>query len=123
MLSTTKGLVSVANMTDFDWDKYDMEQKMRHSNIQAVIPNKLRRMISINPDEKMKKHMEDFKAVAKKYGFVMYDTYDEAVTGETGLLPSEMPTWVGGSLKVDIEFVAVKTWNTVVTVNVVCSQR
>jgi hypothetical protein len=65
-----KGLVSLADMTDFDHDKYDMDQKMRHSDIQAVIPNKLRRMISLNPDEKMKKQLSDFKAVAKKYGFV-----------------------------------------------------
>lgn len=102
-MATMKGLVSLADMTDFDWDKYDMDQKMRHSNIQAVIPNKLRRMISVNPDEKMKKQLEDFKAVAKKYGFVMYDSYEDAIKGEAGLLPKEIPTWVGGSLQVDIK--------------------
>lgn len=102
-MATMKGLVSLADMTDFDWDKYDMDQKMRHSDIQAVIPNKLRRMISLNPDDKMKKQLEDFKAVAKKYGFVMYDTLDDAMTGEKGLLPSDIPTWVGGSLQVDIK--------------------
>eukprot|EP00586_Coscinodiscus_wailesii_P014488 CAMPEP_0172520164 /NCGR_PEP_ID=MMETSP1066-20121228/291844_1 /TAXON_ID=671091 /ORGANISM="Coscinodiscus wailesii, Strain CCMP2513" /LENGTH=322 /DNA_ID=CAMNT_0013302875 /DNA_START=169 /DNA_END=1140 /DNA_ORIENTATION=- len=102
-MATMKGLVSLADMTDFDWDKYDMEQKMRHSDLQAVIPNKLRRMISINPDEKMKKQLEDFGTVAKKYGFVMYDTLDDAMAAEAKLLPSEIPTWVGGSLRVDIK--------------------
>lgn len=102
-MATMKGLVSLADMTDFDWDKYDMDQKMRHSDIQAVIPNKLRRMISVNPDEKMKKQLEDFGPVAKKYGFVMYDTIDEAMTSEAKLLPTEIPTWVGGSLVVDIK--------------------
>mmetsp|Transcript_61681 Transcript_61681/g.150984 ORF Transcript_61681/g.150984 Transcript_61681/m.150984 type:complete len:88 (+) Transcript_61681:1113-1376(+) len=51
----------------------------------------------------MKEQLEDFKAVAKKYGFVMYDDYGKAVSGEAGLLPSELPTWVGGSLQVDIK--------------------
>mmetsp|Transcript_61681 Transcript_61681/g.150981 ORF Transcript_61681/g.150981 Transcript_61681/m.150981 type:complete len:125 (+) Transcript_61681:755-1129(+) len=51
-MAPMKGLASLADMTDFDWDKYDMDQKMRHSNIQAVVPNKLRRRISVNPDEK-----------------------------------------------------------------------
>jgi hypothetical protein len=102
-MATMKGLVSLADMTDFDWDKYDMDQKMRHSDLQAVIPNKLRRMISINPDDKMKEQLEDFGTVAKKYGFVMYDTLDEALTAEAGLLPTEIPTWVGGSLRVDIK--------------------
>lgn len=101
-MATMKGLVSLADMTDFDWDKYDMDQKMRHSNLQAYIPNKFRRMISVNPDERMKKQLEDFKAVASKYGFVMYDTLDEAVNGEKQLLPLELPTWVGGSLLVDV---------------------
>lgn len=54
-MATMKGLVSLANMTDFDWDKYDMGQKMRHSDIQGYIPNKLVRMISLKPDDKMKK--------------------------------------------------------------------
>lgn len=104
-MATMKGLVSLADMTDFDWDKYDMEQKMRHSNIQAVIPNKLRRMISVNPDEKMKKQLEDYKAISKKYGFVMYDSLDEAIQGETNVLPllDKIPTWVGGLLRVDIK--------------------
>lgn len=103
-MSTMKGLVSLASMTDFDWDKYDMEQKMRHSDIQAVIPNKLRRMISVNPDDKMKKQLEEYGSIAKKYGFVMYDTFDEAMNDEAELLPSKenIPTWVGGSMVVDI---------------------
>lgn len=102
-MATMKGLVSLADMTDFDWDKYDMDQKMRNSDLQGVVPNKLRRMISINPDERMKKQLEDYKVIAKKYGFVMYDDLDEAVKGEAKLLPTEFPTWVGGSLEVDIK--------------------
>lgn len=78
-MATMKGLVSLADMTDFDWDKYDMDQKMRNADLQGVIPNKLRRMISVNPDEKMKKQLEDYKVIAKKYGFVMYDSYEDAV--------------------------------------------
>ena len=102
-MATMKGLVSLADMTDFDWDKYDMDQKMNHSDIQGVIPNKLRRMISVNPDEKMKQQMKDYAAISKKYGFVMYDTLDEAMSAEAELLPSEVPTWVGGSMIVDIK--------------------
>lgn len=105
-MSTQKGLVSLADMTDFDWDKYDMDQKMRHSDIQAVIPNKLRRMISINPDDKMKEQLKEFGNVAKKYGFVMYDTLEEALdNGENEILPpvDSIPTWVGGTLEVDIK--------------------
>jgi hypothetical protein len=62
-------------------------------------------MISINPDDKMKKQLEDFGSLAKKYGFVMYDTLEEAEKAEDGILPlkSQIPTWVGGSLEVDIK--------------------
>lgn len=104
-MATQKGLVSLANMTDFDWAKYDMNQKQEHSDLQAVIPNKLRRMISINPDEKMKEQLKNFGNLAKKYGFVMYDTLEEAGKEEAGVLPpkDKIPTWVGGSLVVDIK--------------------
>lgn len=70
-MATMKGLVSLADMTNFAWNKYDIDQKMRHSDLQGYIPNKLRRMISVNPDQKMIKQLEDFKAVAHKYGFVL----------------------------------------------------
>lgn len=104
-MATQKGLVSLADMTDFDWDKYDMNQKQEHSDLQAVIPNKLRRMISINPDERMKEQLKDFGNLAKKYGFIMYDTLEEAEKGEENVLPpkDQIPTWVGGSLVVDIK--------------------
>ena len=102
-MATTKGLVSFADMSDFDHDKYDMDQKMRHSDLQGVIPNKMRRMISVNPDERMKRQLDDFKDVAKKYGFVMYNDFGEAIRGEAELLPSELPTWVGGTMQVDIK--------------------
>jgi hypothetical protein len=39
-MATQKGLVSLADMTDFDWNKYDMNQKVEHSDLQAIIPNK-----------------------------------------------------------------------------------
>lgn len=105
-MATMKGLVSLADMTNFDSDKYDMEMKARHSDLQGVIPNKLRRMISINPDEEMKEQLKEFGNLAKKYGYVMYDTLEEAMEKEAGLLPSSidnLPTWVGGTLKVDIK--------------------
>lgn len=102
-MATMRGLVSLADMTDFDWDKYDMDQKMRNSDLQGVVPNKFRRMISINPDERMKKQMEDYKAIAKRYGYVMYDNLEEALECEAKLLPDKFPTWVGGSLQVDIK--------------------
>merc|ERR1711953_313779 len=102
-MATMKGLVSLADMKDFSWEKYDMEQKMRHSDLQAVIPNKMRRMISVHPDEKMKKQLEDYSVVAKKYGFVMYDNFDEAFSAEADTLPNEVPVFVGGTLEVDIK--------------------
>jgi len=102
-MATRRGLVSLADMQNFDWDKYDMEQQMRHSDLHAVIPNELRRMISIRSDEKMKKQLEHFKAVAKKYGLVMYDSYEDAIRGEIHVLPSEIPTFVGGSRRVNIK--------------------
>ena len=80
-----------------------MDQKVNHSDIRGVIPITLRRMISVNPDEKMKQQMKDYAAISKKYGFVMYDTLDEAMSAEAELLPSEVPTWVGGSMVVDIK--------------------
>lgn len=78
-------------------------QNVNHSDIRGVIPNKLRRMIYVNPDEKMKQQMKDYAVISKKYGFVMYDTLDEAMSAEAELLPSEVPTWVGGSMVVDIK--------------------
>ena len=51
--ATVKGIVSFSDMKDFDWGKYDMETKLRNADIGALIPNKLARMISIRPDEKM----------------------------------------------------------------------
>jgi len=100
--ATMKGLVSFADMHEFDWEKYDMEQKMRHSNLQAVIPNKLKKMISVRPDDRMKKQLEDYGPVMKRYGYVVYDTFDEAISAEASLLPDELPTFVGGTRKVDI---------------------
>ena len=38
----------------------------------------------------------------KKYGFVQYDDYEAAKKGEVDLLPSDLPTFVGGSYRVDI---------------------
>mmetsp|Transcript_9662 Transcript_9662/g.30647 ORF Transcript_9662/g.30647 Transcript_9662/m.30647 type:complete len:320 (-) Transcript_9662:58-1017(-) len=102
-MATMKGLVSLADMRDFDHDKYDMDQKMSHSDLQAVIPNKLRRMVSVAPDDKMKQQMEDYKAIASRYGFVMYDTFAEAMEAESNLFPPDVPCFVGGTLEVDIK--------------------
>ena len=101
--ATTRGIVSFSDMKDFDWDKYDMESKNRMSDIGAVIPNKLARMITFNPDDNMRKYYEDMGARSRaKWGFYQYETFEEAIEGQGSFLPEELPTFVGGTRKVDI---------------------
>jgi len=101
--ATTKGIVSFSDMQDFDWDKYDMESKSRNADISSLVPNKLSRMITFHPDEKMRGFYEDMsKRMRKKYGFVLYDDFQSAKDGEGDFLPEELPTFVGGSRRVDI---------------------
>lgn len=101
--ATVKGIVSFSDMKDFDWGVYDMETKSRNADIGALIPNKLARMISIRPDEKMTGFYEDMTPrMRKKYGFVLYDNYESAKRGEGDLLPPDLPTFVGGNYRVDI---------------------
>ena len=102
--STTKGIVSFSDMQDFDWDKYDMGTKERNGDIGSLVPNKLRRMITFHPDDKMRKFYDDMSERSrKKWGFEQYDDFQSAVEGEKDLLPvDELPTFVGGTYKVDI---------------------
>lgn len=100
--ATLKGITSFSDMQDFDWEKYDMSSKERNANIGALIPNKLARMITFNPDEKMRKFYDDMtESARKKWGFAQYDNYTSAVESEKEL-PRELPTFVGGTLEVDI---------------------
>ena len=101
--ATTKGIVSFSDMQDFDWDKYDMESKSRNSDISSLVPNKLARMITFHPDKKMRGFYNDMgKRMRKKFGFVMYEDYQSAKVEEGDLLPEELPTFVGGTRRVDI---------------------
>ena len=101
--ATSKGIVSFSDMKDFDWNKYDMETKTRNAEITSVIPNRLARMITIRPEEKMNNFYKEMTPrLRKKYGFVQYDDYNSAKLGEKGLLPEDLPTFVGGNYRVDV---------------------
>lgn len=103
--STTKGIVSLSDMQNFDWDKYDMGTKERNANIGSIIPNKLKRMIVFHPDEKMIQFYNGMTPLSrKKFGFEQYDDLDSALKGESDLLPDieNLPVFVGGNYKVDI---------------------
>jgi hypothetical protein len=52
-------------------------------------------MISINPNEKMKVQLKNFGNLAKKYGFVIYDTLEEAGKEEEGVLPPKEQILLG----------------------------
>mmetsp|Transcript_18058 Transcript_18058/g.49197 ORF Transcript_18058/g.49197 Transcript_18058/m.49197 type:complete len:305 (+) Transcript_18058:132-1046(+) len=102
-MATSKGIVSVSDMQNFDWNKYDMGTKERNANISSYIPNKLTRMIAFHPDDKMKDFYNDMlPAVRKKYGFVQYESFADMVEGEGDFLPGNLPTFVGGTYTVDI---------------------
>jgi hypothetical protein len=67
------GFVSFSDMQDFDWDEYEMGTKERNSDIGSLIPNKLARMITMNPDKKMIKFYDDMTPLAqKKFGVEQY---------------------------------------------------
>jgi len=101
--ATTKGIVSLSDMQDFDWDKYDMGSKERNYNIASLIPNKLSRMITFHPDDKMRKFCADMGARArKKWGFEQYDDLEKCIEGQGDFLPKRLPTFVGGDYQVDI---------------------
>lgn len=102
-MATRKGIVTFSDMQDFDWSKYDMGTKERNANIGSVIPNKLARMIAFHPDDKMIGFYNDMTPSArKKFGFEQYSDLEAAVAGESDLLPKELPTFVGGTRRVDI---------------------
>lgn len=102
-MSTRKGIVSLSDMQDFDWDKYDMGTKERNANIGSLIPNKLKRMVTFHPDEKMDEFYNDMTPSArKKFGFEQYKTLEDAIQGEGDFLPSDLPTFMGGNYRVDI---------------------
>ena len=51
----------------------------------------------------MQKFYQDMGARArKKWGFEQYATFADAVAAEQSLLPEQLPSFVGGSCKVDI---------------------
>merc|ERR1711862_1034192 len=102
--SVTKGLVSFSDMQDFDWQKYDMGTKERNADIGSVVPNKLVRMITFHPDDKMKKFYDDMSPrIRRKYGFEQYDDFESAVeNGGEFLSPDKIPTFVGGTYRVDV---------------------
>ena len=101
--ATTKGIVSFSDMQDFDWDKYDMESKSRNADISSLVPNKLSRMITFHPDDKMRRFYTDMgERARKKWGFEQYEDFKSAVEGEGEYLPKELPTFVGGTYRVDI---------------------
>lgn len=101
--ATFKGIVSFSDMKDFDWNKYDWESKSRNGDICSFIPNKLRRMISIRAGDRMRKFYDDVgPRVRKKYGFILYDDYESALAGESNFLPADLPSFVGGTYKVDV---------------------
>ena len=80
-----------------------METKMRHSEIGSLIPNKLSRMITVRPDEKMRGVYKDMTPrIRKKYGMVVYEDFETAIQGEGDFLPQEMPNFVGGTLRIDV---------------------
>jgi len=101
--ATTKGIVSISDMQEFDWEKYDMETKSRHSDIGSLLPNKLSRMITFHPDEKMRGFYKDMgKRMREKFGFVQYEDLESAQKGEGDFLPDDLPTFVGGKRRVDV---------------------
>ncbi|CAE7500686.1 unnamed protein product, partial [Symbiodinium pilosum] len=63
----------------------------------------LSRMIAFHPDDKMVKFYEDMGARArKKWGFEQYATFADAVAGEQSLLPELLPSFVGGTYRIDV---------------------
>ena len=98
-----RGIVSFSDMKEFDWEKYDMETKIRMGDLPSLIPHaKLCRMITFHLDERMKEQMELMgPSIRKKWGVVMYDNYKEAIEKETSL-PDSIPTFVGGSYHVNV---------------------
>ena len=102
-MATKKGIVSFSDMQNFDWDKYDMESKSRNADIGSLVPNKLVRMITFHPDDKMRGFYNDMGPRArKKWGFEQYETFESAVAGEGNFLPTDLPTFVGGTYRVDV---------------------
>jgi hypothetical protein len=102
-MSTTKGIVSLSDMQDFDWDVYDMGTKERNADIGSVVPNKLKAMITFHPDEKMRGFYDDMTPrLRKKYGFELYDDFESVVEAKKGFFPEELPTFMGGTYRVNI---------------------
>jgi hypothetical protein len=97
------GIVSFSDTQNFDWETYDMGTKERNADIGSLIPNKLARMITFNPDEKMTAFYNDMTPSArKKFGLEQYENLEAAVSGEGDFLPRELPTFVGGTYKDDV---------------------
>merc|ERR1712113_553297 len=59
--------------------------------------------ITFNPDEKMIKFYDDMSVrTRKEFGFTQYADFKSAVAAEGDFLSKELPTFVGGTYKVDI---------------------
>lgn len=99
--ASMKGLVSVSDMKDFDFEKYDMDTKRRHGDLGTTIPNKLIKMIQVNPSKRMKESYKTFGNL-KRFGVVIYDDFKTCYEKEKDYLPKEMPTFIGGTYKCDI---------------------
>jgi hypothetical protein len=101
--SVTHGIVSFSFMADFDHDKYDMDTKQRNSEISQLVPFKLVRMICVAPDEKMKGLFTSMgPRMMKRWGVSVYDDVPTALEGESSTITDDVPTWCGGTHRVNV---------------------
>ena len=98
------GIVSFSFMADFDHDRYDMETKQRNSEIGLLVPFKLVRMICVSPDDKMRGFLDGMgPRMMKRWGVSVYDDDPPAaLAGESAVISHDVPTWCGGSHRVDV---------------------
>jgi hypothetical protein len=97
--STTKGIVSLSDMQEFDWDVYDMGTKARNSDIGSLVPNKLSGMITFHPDDKMRGFYDDMTPrLRKKYGFEQYNDFESVVEAKKGFFSGRVANLYGRNL-------------------------
>lgn len=103
--SISKGIVSMSDMQNFDWIKYDMGTKQRNYGITNVIPNRLKYMLVFNPDDKSRKFYEEMTPrMRKKWGFRQYETLNDLLEKEGVLVggKDKIPTFLGGNYRLDV---------------------
>eukprot|EP00771_Trimastix_marina_P002059 gnl/Trimastix_PCT/3169.p1 GENE.gnl/Trimastix_PCT/3169~~gnl/Trimastix_PCT/3169.p1 ORF type:complete len:326 (+),score=74.14 gnl/Trimastix_PCT/3169:145-1122(+) len=101
--SVTRGIVSFSYMADFDHDKYDHDTKQRNAEIGQLVPFKLVRMICVAPDERMKGFLIDMgPRMMRRWGVSVYDDAPTALEGESTTISDGVPTWCGGTHRVDV---------------------